>query len=80
MPGKTFFAPQDSSSCGVIVITPCIGDKKATPRGGFFIAWAGRNMTEFTVTASAGGITTYRPYFVIANGSTNAYLALSAEL
>ncbi len=44
------------------------------------IATAGKNMTEFTVTASGGGITTYRPYFVIANGSTNAYLALSAEL
>jgi hypothetical protein len=44
------------------------------------IATAGKNMTEFTVTASGGGITTYRPYFVIANGSTNAYLALSAEI
>jgi hypothetical protein len=44
------------------------------------IASAGRNMTEFTVTASAGGITTHRPYFIVANNSTNAYLALSAEL
>jgi hypothetical protein len=44
------------------------------------IATAGKNMTEFTVTASGGGITTYRPYFIIANNSTNAYLALSAEL
>ena len=39
MPGKTFFAPQDSSSCGVIVITACIGYKKATLRGGFFVGF-----------------------------------------
>jgi hypothetical protein len=44
------------------------------------IASAGKNMTEFTVTASGGGITTHRPYFIVANNSTNAYLALSAEL
>jgi hypothetical protein len=44
------------------------------------IATAGRSMTEFTVTASAGGITTFRPYFIITNGSTNGYLGLSAEL
>ncbi len=56
------------------------GSAGLNPITNVVIAWAGRNMTEFTVTASAGGITTYRPYFVIANGSTNAYLALSAEL
>jgi len=44
------------------------------------IATPGKNMTEFTVTASAGGITNFRPYFILTNGSTNGYLGLSAEL
>lgn len=44
------------------------------------IATAGKNMTEFTVAISAGGITTYRPYYILTNGSTNGYLGLSAEL
>lgn len=44
------------------------------------IATGGKNMTEFTVTISAGGITTYRPYYILTNGSTNGYIGLSAEL
>jgi hypothetical protein len=44
------------------------------------ISQKGKNTTELTVTVGGGGLTTYRPYYVIANGSTNGYLALSSEL
>ena len=56
------------------------GNGGLNPITALTIATAGKNMTEFTVTASAGGITTFRPYFIITNGSTNGFLGLSAEL
>ena len=34
-------------------------------------------LCSFTV---ASGVTTYRPYFILNQNSTNAYLGLSAEL
>ena len=44
------------------------------------LAVAGKQMQELTVTVGGGGITQYRPYYLLANNSTNAYLGLSAEL